>query len=148
MDHLSDRVKTQIAINATEGAAHTDDINGAVVDTAGFRGLRACCVFGAITGSAVTSIKLQQGAAANLSDGADLAGSKITVADDDDGKMFIIDVQCLQERYARLVVDRGTQNAVVQLAWYELYDPAEVPIAQHADVKDIEKHVNLAEGTA
>lgn len=142
MNHLSDGVKTQIAITAIQGVAGTTDIEGDILDTAGFGGVRMCCVFGTITAGAVTSVKAQQDSAANMAAAADLPG--ITVADTDDGKLFIIDIREPKERYVRLYVDRGTQNAVVEQAWYELYDPKELPVTQHADVDTLEKHVSPA----
>lgn len=46
--------------------------------------------FGTITASAVTSIKVQQGAASDLSDAADLLGTGITVAADDDNQIVAV----------------------------------------------------------
>ena len=148
MNQLTEEVKTQVAITATEGAANTTDINGAVVDCAGFDGLRMCVLFGAITAGAVTSIKAQQGTNATVTDAADLVGTGVTVAVADAAKLFIIDIHGIRERYARVVVDRGTSNAVVEAAWYELYHPKELPVTQHANVKTLELHVSPIEGTA
>lgn len=146
--HLSDNVKTQIAITATQGAAAQTDINGDEFDMKGYESIRVIVVFGTITAGAVTSIKWQQDTATGMGSAADLAGTAITVAADDDGKMFISDLIRPKERFVRVVVDRGTQNAVVEQAIYEAYGPSEVPVTQHADVDTLEKHVSPAEGTA
>lgn len=130
-------------------AAGTSDVNSDVVDTQGFEGVRFIAGFGAITAGAVTSIKVQQGTAANLSDAADLAGTGVTVADDDDNQIAIVDVYKPRERYLRVAFDRGTQNAVIDLLVAELYGPREKPITEDAAIViAAEMHVSPAEGTA
>ena len=130
------------------GAAGTTDLNSDVVDMAGFEGVRFLIGFGTITAGAVTSIKVQQGQQSNLSDAADLLGSAITVADTDDNKMAISEIFRPQERYVRLVTDRGTQNAVVDFLIAELYGPREKPVTQDTTVISAEIHNSPAEGTA
>jgi hypothetical protein len=149
MNQLTEEVKTQIAITAAEGVAAATALYGATIDCAGFDGLRMCVTFGVLTTGGTLSIKAQQAALANFSDPADLLGTSIPVdVDADDGKTFIIDIHGIRERYARLAVMRATQNSVVQLAWYELYHPKELPVTQHADVHALELHVSPIEGTA
>jgi len=109
--NLSKNVKITRVSNAV--AAGTTEIDGAVIDMQGFEGVQFAVSFGTITSGAVTSIKLQHGDAANLSDAADLAGTAMTVADTDDNKMFVIDCYRPLKRYVRCVVLRATQNAVV-----------------------------------
>lgn len=148
--NLSKNDKISIAITPTEGVAGTADINGAILDMQGFEGVLMAVTFGAITGSAVTSIKAQQGAASNLSDAADLAGTAQTIADDDDDQTFYIDLFRPTERYVRLVVDRGTQNAVVASATYIQYgiqSARKAPVTHGTNVSG-ELHVSPAEGTA
>lgn len=128
-------------------AAATTDIETTVVDMAGFEGITWVVGFGTITGSAVTSIKAQQGAESDLSDAADLEGTGVTVADDDDNQTKYLEVKHVQERYCRLVVDRGTQNAVVDGVWAFQYGPRKKPITQPTAVEG-EAHVAPAEGTA
>jgi len=129
-------------------AAGTSDLNSDVVDMAGYEGVRFIIGFGTITSGAVTSIKVQQGQASNLSDAADLAGSAITVADTDDNKLAISEIFRPQERYVRLVTDRGTQNAVVDFLVAELYGARKLPITQDATVISAEIANSPAEGTA
>lgn len=144
--HLTDVVKTIVVSNA-EGAA-TSDINCAVVDTNGFGALRYIVQFGTITSGAVTSVKAQQGTQVGGGDMADLLGSGITVADDDDDKVFIIDIKNPDERYSRCVIDRGTQNAVIESVIAELYDPRTAAVTQDSTVGGSEQHDAPAEGTA
>jgi hypothetical protein len=145
--NLSKQVKITQAITPTAGAAATSDINGATLDMAGFEGVLIEVVFGDITAGAVTSIKAQQGAASNLSDAADLAGTGQTVADTDDGDTFYIDLYRPTERYVRVVVDRGTQNAVVASATYFQYGAHDQPVS-HGTTVNGELHVSPDEGTA
>lgn len=144
---LGKDAKITIAITPTEGAASTDDINGAILDMQGYENAMAIVTFGAITSGAVTSIKMQQDTAAAMGSAADLAGSKQTIADTDDDKTFYIDLIKPQERYVRLVVDRGTQNAVVASAIYIQYNGVKKPVTHGTNVSG-ETHVSVAEGTA
>lgn len=145
--NLVKNTRLSIAITPTDGAAGTSDINGATLDMAGWDGVLMLVTFGAITTGAVTSIKAQQGNAANLSDAADLAGTGQVIADTDDDKTFYIDLYKPTKRYVRLVVDRGTQNAVVASALYIQYRGAKAPAVHGTGVAG-ETHVSPAEGTA
>jgi len=108
--NMSKNVKISDAILPSAGVAATTDIEGAVLDMAGFESVLMMVVFGEITGSAVTSIKAQQGDESDLSDATDLEGTGQTIADDDDNETFYIDLVKPTKRYVRLYVDRGTQN--------------------------------------
>lgn len=110
MNNLTKAGKLTRVINAT--AAGTTDINGTVINMQGFDSVTFIVGFGAITASAVTSIKAQQGAASNLSDAADLESTAISVADTDDDKIVALEIEPTA-RYCRVVVDRGTADAVV-----------------------------------
>lgn len=145
--NLSKGVKITQAITSANGVAGTTDINGVTLDMSGFEGALVAVTFGVITGSAVTSIKAQQGAASDLSDAADLEGTGQTVADTDDGKVFYIDLYRPLERYVRLVVVRATQNAVVATATYLQYGAAKAPVSHGSTVAG-ELHVSPSEGTA
>ncbi|HFD38541.1 MAG TPA: hypothetical protein ENJ31_01640 [Anaerolineae bacterium] len=148
--NLSKNVRISQAITPTGGAAGTTDINGATLDMQGYEGVLMVVTFGAIVAGAVTSIKAQQGAQSNLSDAADLAGTGQTVADDDDEKTFYIDLYRPTERYVRLVVDRGTQNATVAEALYIQYGQQggrKSPSSHGSNVSG-EMHASPAEGTA
>lgn len=147
--NLGKNVKISTAITPTAGAAGTTDINGTTLDMQGFEGVLMLVRFGAITASAVTNVHAEQGAESDLSDAADLTGTGITVADDDDGQIFVIDLYRPRERYVRVVVDRGTANAVVASAEYIQYGNRKGPITQNvADAVTYELHVSPAEGTA
>ncbi len=147
--NLGKQVKISTAVTPAAGVAGATDINGATLDMNGYEGVLMVCRFGVITSDAVTSVKAQQGAESNLSDAADLEGTGITVADDDDNQLFVIDLYRPTEQYVRLVVDRATQNAVVAEAHYVQYGPRKKPVTNTvADLVTYELHVSPDEGTA
>ena len=117
MDPIS-RLNFVEAITTTNGAAGTSDINGATLNLDGHRAVTAMVKFGTIAATAVTSLKWQ--GSENNSTWSDLEGTSITVAADDDNKMFITALNLPLQRYLRIVVDRGTANATVLSAWYVL----------------------------
>ncbi len=139
--------KITIAIAPAAGVAGTTDINGAILDMTGWDGVLIMCTFGTITATAVTSIKAQQDADPIGGTMADLLGTGQAVADNDDEKTFYIDIQRPLERYLRLVVDRGTANAVVACAHYIQYR-GRSPVAAHGTGVAGERFNSPAEGTA
>jgi hypothetical protein len=144
--NLSKLVKVSTAITPTAGAAAQTTINGTTLDMAGYGGVMVLLRLGTITSGAVTSIKAQQGAASNLSDAADLEGTSQTIADSDGDETFLIDCKP-SERYFRVVVTRGTQDAVVASANYLQYEPHHPAVTQGTGVT-AETHVTGVEGTA
>lgn len=109
------------AITPTAGAAGQTDIEGATLDMANFEGVLVEVTFGAITTGAVTGIVMQQSDNADMSSPDTLVGPAFTVADDDDGQVFLLDLFKPTKRYVRVHVDRATQNAVVAAATYYQY---------------------------
>ncbi len=145
--NLSKNVKISQVITPTAGAAATTDINGTTLDMSGFEGVAFIVTMGEITAGAVTSAKVQQDTASGMGTAADLAGTGITIADDDDEQVFVLDVPNPKERYVRLVVDRGTQNAVVASAIAIQYGARLAPTS-HGTGVTAECNVSPAEGTA
>lgn len=144
---LSEEIKITQAISHANGVAGTTAVNGAALDMQNWDGVLMVVTFGVITVTAVTSVKAQQGAVANMSDAADLLGTGQAVADTDDEKVFYIDLNRPQERYVRLVVARGTANAVIASAEYIQYRGRKAPVTHATEVSG-EKHVSPIEGTA
>ena len=128
-------------------ASGTADRNGATLDMQGFDGVLVVVHHAAIAAGATYKIKAQQGAASNLSDAADLAGTSQTIADDEDDSVSYIDIFQPRERYVRLVVDNDTSNATAQTAVYIQYKAGTEPTT-HADDVAGEVFVGPAEGTA
>jgi hypothetical protein len=144
--NLSKNVKI---VKALDYASGTADRSGATLDMQGYLGVMMVVQFAAVAAGATVSIKAQQGAAADLADAADLAGSKIVVADDDDNQVFVLDIYRPAERYVRVVIDNDASNASAQSALYYLYGGTELPVSNNVtDAVTTELHVSPAEGTA
>lgn len=145
--NLTKNVKVTRVMDAV--AAGTTDQNSSEVDMKGFEGVMFIAAFGAIDATAVTSVKAQQGAVTGMGDAADLAGTSISVADDDDNKVVVLDIYRPQERFVRCVIDRGTANAVIDGVIAIQYGPREKPTTHDATtVVGTEVHASPAEGTA
>lgn len=130
-------------------AAGTSDLTTDFVDTAGYDEIIFVTLFGTITAGAVTSVKAQQSAVSDGSDAADLLSSSVTVADDDDNQMVVHSVFRPRERYVNLIIDRGTQNAVVDGCLAILCHPTKAPVTDDATTVVGKKVlVSPAEGTA
>lgn len=132
----------------TVAAGTTDTLESTYVDTAGFQGCRFIIGFGAITANAVTTCKVEQ---CDTSGGsyADLLGTAISVADDDDSQIVVMDIFQPRERYLKSVITRATANAVVDFLIVELYGPTTVPaVRTDATVVATEISIAPAEGTA
>ena len=127
-------------------AAGTSDQNSSSVDMKSFDAVTFVVGFGAITASAVTSIKIQ--GSDDDSSFSDLAGTAISVADSDDNKVVLAEINCPQQRYIRCVVDRGTQNAVIDFAVALQSKANAAPVTQSSTVLGSEFHQAPAAGTA
>ena len=128
------------------GVAATTDITSDEVDMQGCEGVIFVIPFGTITGSAVTSIYAQQDTVTGMGTAADLEGTSQTVADTDDNTTFYIDIVKPRERFVHVIVDRGTQNAVVGSITAIKYGVRKVPVTQPTGTSG-ETHVSPAEGT-
>ncbi len=135
-------------VTPTAGAAGTTAITGSTVDVSQGDGVLFLVTMGAITTGAVTSIKAQHGNLSTMSDAADLLGTSVTIADDTDDKQFYLEISRPTKRYVRLVVSRGTQNAVVASATAIVYKAKLQPTTQPSTVAGGETHVGEIAGTA
>lgn len=131
-------------------AAATTDVTSDEVNMANYEGCKFYTLFGAITGGAVTSVKIQQSDDDGVADAySDLEGTSITVADDDDNQVVIHDIFRPTKPYLRVIVDRGTQNAVVDGIFAVRYGARDLPTTDDsATVVARECHASPAEGTA
>lgn len=145
--NLSKAAKITQAVTPTAGAAGVTTINGTTLDMQNYEGVLIVVTMGAILATAVTSIKAQQGAAANLSDAADLLGSGQAIAVADAEKVFYIDLFRPTKRYVRVVVLRATANATVASVEYIQYGAKKEPTTHGTNVAG-ETHVSPAEGAA
>lgn len=144
--NLSKNVQIRTALDHAEGSA---DRNGEEFDMQGFDGVLMVVKFGDIAGGAVTSIKAQQDTATGMGSAADLEGTGITVAADDDNQIFVIDLYRPLERFVRVVVDKDAANNTEEMAFYVGYSAIKLPtVMTLADEVTYELHVSPAEGTA
>lgn len=146
--NLSKFGKVTRVMNAV--AAGTDDTqSSSVIDMKGFDAVTFIVGFGALTATAVTTVKAQQGAASNLSDAADLLGSAVSVADDDDNQVVVLEINHPRERYVRVQVVRATANAVIDFGIAIQTAAKSEPVTHDsATVVSSELHHAPAEGTA
>ena len=115
---LSTSVKPIRVMNAV--AAGTTDQNSDWVDVSNADGVRFIAMFGALTASQVTFVKLQGANASDKSDAADLLDSTTgtviktaNLADGDGNKTAVVEVYKPKVQFVRAVIDRGTANAVI-----------------------------------
>lgn len=146
--NIGTSIKHERVSNAV--AAGTTNVNTTVIDRAGFAGVKWTLSWGAITATGVAQAKIQEGTLADGSDMADLAGSKTTALtpSTDDNKTTVVDLYTLTKRYVRLVILRGTANAVVDSVQAELYGPGFQAVTNDATIKELWTLIGPAEGTA
>lgn len=149
MNILSEEIKITQLVDESEGAAGDTDIDGDTLDMDGFEGVMFVAVMGTITATAVTAMLVEQGEESDMSDAEELAGTQITIEDDDDEEVFVIDIYRPTDRYIRPVIERGTANAVVQTVLGIQYGARELPTELAVtDAVNYEAHVSPEEGTA
>ncbi len=124
-------------------AAGTTTIAGTIFDMSGFEGILWGVVFG--TAATDNSVQAQQGAAANMSDAADLIGTLVTVGASDE---FVwLDLYRPLERYVRCEAVRGTSTTIVWGFAFQ-YGPRNKPTDNAvAGTLAGELHISPAEGT-
>lgn len=131
-------------------AAGTTSQNSSSVDCSDCESVTFIAAFGTITTGAVTSIKVQGSDDDGSSDDfTDLAGTSVAVADDQDNKVAIVTITRPRKKFNRLVVVRGTQNAVIDGVIAIKTNPRKTPVTQPSTVIATSKTVvSPAEGTA
>lgn len=118
-------LKVVTALDYTSGTA---DRNGETLDMAGYDGVLAIVKFAAIAAGAATAVLMQYGDASNLSDAADVSGLTISVADDDDNQVFVLDLKNPTKRYVRVKIDKDAANATAESAVYIQYNARNMPV--------------------
>ena len=148
MYNLSKQAKLTRVSNAV--VAGTSDVESSSVDMTGFDSVAFIVAMGAITSGAATSANVEQSSDDGSSDSfTELLGTGITIADDDDNQLVLLDVCQPRERYVRCVVERATQNAVVDGIFALQYNSNVEPVTHDSTtVVGSEWHQSPAEGTA
>jgi len=139
-----------LRLSGAIAAATTDVTNMTSVDMKGYDSVTILACADAITASAVTSIKVQQSSDdGSADDWSDLEGTSVSIADDADNTMSIVEVIKPQKRYVRLYIDRGTANAAFEGVYAIQFGPKSGPVTQSTtDVATLESHLTPDEGTA
>jgi hypothetical protein len=119
------------------------------VDARDADGVCFLVAFGTITAGAVTSIKIQQSDDDGSTDGySDLAGSSVSVPDTASNKIVPYVVKRPLKGDLKLVISRGTQNAVIDGVTAFKFNLRKVPATQPSTVAVSKTLVGPAEGTA
>ena len=142
--NLSKNVK--ITRIATAQAAGTGAINSDSVDMQGFEGVLFVVSLGTVVSGAATSINAAQ--SADDSSFADLLGSSVTIADDDDDELKYLDIYQPGDRWVRLEVARATQNSTIDSVVAYQYSPLKAPVTQPTGTEGEFHGPATAEGTA
>lgn len=130
-NQLTPAVKT-IVVEAPAAAGQTD-LESDAVDMANYDGIRFIASMGTITAGAVTSLRVE-GSPSGTGDWTAITGASVTIPDDGDDKVYIVEVYRPGARYVRAVLDRGTQNAVCNGIIAEQYLPRVYPVPAHSSV--------------
>ena len=145
--NLSRSVKIVTALDYVDGSA---DRLGAGLDMSGYESVTMLVKFAVIAPAAVTSIKAQHSNDDGVTDAyADIVGSAIPVANDDDHQIFYIDLVRPVKRFVRLFVDKDAVNNSAEMALYIQYGARIEPVVNNVTDKSTGKVlVSPASGTA
>lgn len=144
---ISDNVKITKVKDAS--AAGQTAIDSTPVDMAGYDGVLFLTHVGAITAGGVQTMKAQQDTAVGMGSAADLEGSSLTIADDDDNQSFFLDIKRPKERFVRVRISRATQDSAFGAIWAIQYRGRTFPVSNNvADTITGEKWESPSEGTA
>lgn len=127
-------------------AAGQTEIDSSSIDLAGYEGALILVHFGAITTGSVVTIHLEDGATSSPT--TDVLGSSQVVADTNDSDVALIDLYAPLKRYARVVITRTGQDAVLNGIVAIRYGArVEAPTNDSASVVALKTLISPAEGT-
>lgn len=130
-------------------ASGTGDRTGAALDMSGYQEVDIVVSVGAVEAAGTNSIKAQSDDNSAFGSAQDIAGTAQTIADDDDGQVFIIHIANPPERYVRVYVDKDTSHACAESVIYVQHKPDKRPQTNDAtDAVTTESFVRPAVGTA
>lgn len=121
-------------VSSAEAAAQTE-IDTSVVDMQGFDGCMFVVCLGDVTNACALEFTAQQSPYANAAGAADLDDATITnTAAGASNTVALVDVVRPSERYLRLKILRGSQDANVDSVVAIQYDPKVMPTTHNANV--------------
>lgn len=134
---------SQLKLVLAAAVTGTTTLTTATIDTQGFDGVM---IFGSIASvNAGNFAKARQGQVSDMSDGADLLGTKVVPGTN--GNSFCIDLYKPTERYVDVQIVRAGLTTVTGDVYALLYEAHKAPTTQGATI-DAELHVSESEGTA
>lgn len=145
----SELASTVVTLHSGVTAAGVTTITPSGLDCSGCDHVRFVVQWGAITATGVQSAEIHQ----SSDDGAvdtytAIAGTNVSVADDDDNKLTVIDIINPREAWLKCVINRATANSEVN-GIIAIQDMGAAPSTMIAgDVQGYEKHIYAAEGAA
>jgi len=143
-DNFLKQMKITRVSNAV--AAGTTEIDCTSVDMLGFESVIGVAAFGTLTSGAVTALKWQ--GSTDNSTWSDLTGTALSIADTADNKLLVSELVKPLYRYVRLVITRGTANAVLDSATCYQYGARVLPTTNDTTVAASEQNFSPAAGTA
>lgn len=129
-------------------AAGSTDVNTTGVLMTGYESILFITAFGTLTANAVSGCHLEGSDDDGSTDAySALEGSGITIADDKDNGLVLVECVKPLKKYIRLVVDRATANAVIDSVVALQYNARKEPVTQPASVVGSGVTYSPAEGT-
>jgi hypothetical protein len=127
-----------------------DTLTSNALDTQNYNEVSFQFLFGAITASAVVTIKLQHSTDDGATDAyADIAGTSQTLPVADAQKMILSSIYRPTKRYLKTIITRATANAAIDGVVAYLNLPANAPVSFGATVSGTPEFFNSpASGTA
>ena len=145
MGFLTDSIKIMTALDYASGTASR---NGAEFDMAGYDGVIAIVKLATLAGSAAGDIHMEQSPVTGMGGSADLEGTAIAIADDDNDQIMAIDLYRPLEQFVRVVVTKNGAQAQAESAIYIGYKARKETVTNTiADTVTLEQHATPAEGT-
>ncbi len=127
-DTLITRVMGAVAAGSTDSNSASVNLGAAGNK---FHSVMFVALIGTITATAVTGLKIQQSDDDGSSDSwGDVKDTAVVIADDDDDKAFYVEAVRPDKTWQRLVVTRGTANAVIVGAVAIQYNARKLPVTQ------------------
>lgn len=148
---MSNFIKNNLLVRHSNAVAAGSSVvtPSAGVDTQGYDEITFLVPVGTITAGAVSSIELHYSDDDGVADAySAVLGTNVAIADDADNKIAVVSVVRPAKRYVKCIVNRATQNLVLDGIIAILSQPKAAPVTQGSTIIAPELHIAPAEGTA
>lgn len=140
---LSQHIKYTLGLAYASGTASR---NGAELDMSGWDGVLMILTNATLASSAAGDLHAEGTATSGTYSSADLLGTKIAIADDDDDQVMCLDIYRPLLRYIRGVVTKNGSNAQAESLMYIQYTGRKLPVSD-SGFDEYELHISPALGT-